>query len=68
MDYETKTDGYTIVDAQANYQLSLGAIDTQLYLNVDNITDELGFVHSSFIKDKAPLPGRNFRFGIRGYF
>ena len=66
--YETKTDGYTIVDAQANYQLSLGAIDTQLYLNVDNITDELGFVHSSFIKDKAPLPGRNFRFSIRGYF
>ncbi|MCK8116194.1 TonB-dependent receptor [Pseudoalteromonas sp. 2CM37A] len=66
--YETKTDGYTIVDAQANYQLSLGAIDTQLYLNVDNITDELGFVHSSFIKNKAPLPGRNFRFGIRGYF
>ena len=66
--YETKTDGYTIVDAQANYQLSLGAIDTQLYLNVDNITDELGLVHSSFIKDKAPLPGRNFRFGIRGYF
>ncbi len=66
--YETKTDGYTIVDAQANYQLSLGAIDTQLYLNIDNITDELGFVHSSFIKDKAPLPGRNFRFGIRGYF
>ncbi|TMO73986.1 TonB-dependent receptor [Pseudoalteromonas sp. S3785] len=66
--FETKTDGYTIVDAQANYQLSLGAIDTQLYLNVDNITDELGFVHSSFIKDKAPLPGRNFRFGIRGYF
>ncbi|MCK8131986.1 TonB-dependent receptor domain-containing protein [Pseudoalteromonas sp. 2CM28B] len=66
--YETKTDGYTIVDAQTNYQLSLGAIDTQLYLNIDNITDELGFVHSSFIKDKAPLPGRNFRFGIRGYF
>jgi len=66
--FETKTDSYTIVDAQANYQLSLGAIDTQLYLNVDNITDELGFVHSSFIKDKAPLPGRNFRFGIRGYF
>ena len=66
--FETKTDGYTIVDAQANYQLSLGAIDTQLYLNVDNITDELGFVHSSFIKDNAPLPGRNFRFGIRGYF
>ncbi|MBQ4798922.1 TonB-dependent receptor [Pseudoalteromonas sp. MMG006] len=66
--FETKTDGYTLFDAQANYQLGLGAIDAQLYLNVDNITDELGFVHSSFIKNKAPLPGRNFRFGIRGYF
>ncbi|AQQ01413.1 ligand-gated channel protein [Pseudoalteromonas aliena] len=66
--FETQTDGYTLFDAQANYQLGLGAVDAQLYINVDNITDELGFVHSSFIKDKAPLPGRNFRFGIRGYF
>jgi iron complex outermembrane receptor protein len=66
--FETKTDGYTLFDAQANYQLALGAVDAQLYLNVDNITDELGFVHTSFIKDTAPLPGRNFRFGIRGYF
>ncbi|WP_024612822.1 TonB-dependent receptor [Pseudoalteromonas sp. TB64] len=66
--FETKTDGYTLFDAQANYQLGLGAVDAQLYINVDNITDELGFVHTSFIKDTAPLPGRNFRFGIRGYF
>jgi iron complex outermembrane receptor protein len=66
--FETKTDGYTLFDAQVNYQLDLGPIDTQLYLNVDNISDELGFVHTSFIKDTAPLPGRNFRFGIRGYF
>ena len=66
--YETATDGYTLFDAQANYQLSVGPVDTQFYINVDNITDELGFVHSSFIKDQAPLPGRNFRIGLRGYF
>ncbi|MDI4667979.1 TonB-dependent receptor [Pseudoalteromonas shioyasakiensis] len=66
--YETKTDGYTLFDASANYQLDLGPVDTQLYINVDNLTDELGFVHSSFIKEKAPLPGRNFSLGIRGYF
>ena len=66
--YETKTEGYTLFDASANYQLDLGPVDTQLYINVDNITDELGFVHSSFIKEKAPLPGRNFSLGIRGYF
>lgn len=66
--YETKTDGYTLFDASANYQLDLGPVDTQLYINIDNLTDELGFVHSSFIKEKAPLPGRNFSLGIRGYF
>ena len=42
--------------------------NTQFYINVDNLTDELGFVHTSFIKDKAPLPGRNIRLGVRGYF
>lgn len=66
--YETATDSYTLFDAQANYQLTVGPVDTQFYINIDNITDELGFVHSSFIKDKAPLPGRNFRIGVRGYF
>ena len=66
--YETATDSYTLFDAQANYQLSVGPVDTQFYINIDNLTDELGFVHSSFIKDQAPLPGRNFRLGIRGYF
>ncbi|MFU2508804.1 TonB-dependent receptor [Pseudoalteromonas sp. ASV78] len=66
--YETATDGYTLFDAQANYQLTVGPVDTQFYINIDNITDELGFVHSSFIKDQTPLPGRNFRLGVRGYF
>jgi iron complex outermembrane receptor protein len=66
--YETNTDSYSLFDAQANYQLNVGQIETQLYINVDNITDELGFVHSSFIKEKAPLPGRNFSIGVRGYF
>lgn len=66
--YETTTESYTLFDASANYQLDLGQVDTQVYLNIENFTDELGFVHSSFIKEKAPLPGRNFSFGIRGYF
>lgn len=66
--YETTTESYTLFDASANYQLDLGQVDTQVYLKIENFTDELGFVHSSFIKEKAPLPGRNFSFGIRGYF
>ncbi|KAF7786008.1 iron complex outermembrane recepter protein [Pseudoalteromonas rubra] len=65
---ETKTDSYTLLDASFSYNFSLSGVDLVGYVNVDNITDELGFVHSSFIKEQAPLPGRNFKLGIRGYF
>ncbi len=66
--YETSTAGYTIVDASMQYDFSHQGIDFVGYLNLDNLTDELGFVHSSFIKDQAPLPGRNIKLGIRAYF
>jgi iron complex outermembrane receptor protein len=42
--------------------------DIVLYVKGQNLTDELGFVHSSFLKDDAPLPGRSFSVGIRGSF
>ncbi|OHU88044.1 MULTISPECIES: TonB-dependent receptor [Pseudoalteromonas] len=66
--YETTTSGYTIVDASVQYDFSHSGIDFVGYLNLDNLTDELGFVHSSFIKEQAPLPGRNVKLGIRAYF
>ncbi|WP_462151368.1 TonB-dependent receptor [Pseudoalteromonas xiamenensis] len=66
--YETKTASYTLFDASIQYDFNALNSDFVAYFNVDNITDELGFVHSSFIKDKAPLPGRNFKVGLRGYF
>jgi iron complex outermembrane receptor protein len=57
-----------LLNAGFSYDFSLSGVDLVGYVNVDNITDELGFVHSSFIKEQAPLPGRNFKLGIRGYF
>ncbi|WP_440056045.1 TonB-dependent receptor [Pseudoalteromonas sp. T1lg65] len=66
--YESATSSYTLVDLAASYEFSVSGSDLVAYFNADNLTDELGFVHSSFIKEQAPLPGRNFRFGIRGYF
>ena len=38
--------------------------------NVDgrNLTDELGRVHSSFLKEELPLPGRNIRFTLTTSF
>ncbi|WP_105189826.1 TonB-dependent receptor [Pseudoalteromonas sp. T1lg48] len=66
--FETETDAYTLVDFKVNYNFSLGQFDGVAYLQAQNLGDELGFVHTSFIKDEAPLPGRNFRLGIRAYF
>jgi iron complex outermembrane receptor protein len=66
--YETETVGYTLVDASVQYDFSNSGIDFVAYANLDNLTDELGFVHTSFIKTQAPLPGRNLKLGIRAYF
>ncbi|NSY32604.1 TonB-dependent receptor [Pseudoalteromonas sp. JC28] len=66
--YESETKGYTLVDMSFNYDFEFMGSDMVGYVNLDNLTDELGFVHSSFIKEQAPLPGRNIKLGIRGYF
>ena len=66
--YETTTDSYTLIDLSMQYDLALAGVDMLTYLNIDNITDELGFVHSSVIKEQAPLPGRNIRFGVKAFF
>ena len=66
--FETETDGYTLVDASITYDIPLGDIDLSVYLSGENLTDEEARVHTSFLKDIAPRPGRNFAFGVRGYF
>jgi iron complex outermembrane receptor protein len=67
-DYETQTDGYTIVSASFNYYLPLGDNDLTLYVKGNNLTNELAKVHSSFIKDVAPLPARSFVVGAKYNF
>ncbi|WP_159822312.1 TonB-dependent receptor [Colwellia sp. 20A7] len=67
-EYETSTDGYTLVDASVSYDLGILNHDVALYLKATNLTDTEARVHTSFIKDIAPRPGRSFALGIRGYF
>jgi iron complex outermembrane receptor protein len=62
---ETNTDGYTLIDAQVSYAINN---DLKIYLKGHNLTDEYARVHSSFLKDKAPLPARSFAVGISGNF
>ncbi|WP_394222373.1 TonB-dependent receptor [Alteromonas gracilis] len=66
--FETETDGYTLVDASITYDIPMGDIDLSVYLSGENLTDQEARVHTSFLKDIAPRPGRNFAFGVRGYF
>ena len=65
---ETATDAFTMVDVSANWYLSQGNLDYTVYGKVENLTDELAYVHQSFLKEITPLPGRNFVIGVRGQF
>ena len=65
---ETSTDSYTMVDANFNYYINGVGDDLTVYVKGQNLTDEHARVHSSFLKEVAPLPGRNFSVGIRGSF
>lgn len=66
--FETETEGYTFVNASLAFR-PLGE-DSPWSLRLDgrNLTDELGRVHSSFLKDELPLPGRNLRLTLQAAF
>jgi iron complex outermembrane receptor protein len=66
--YETDTDGYTMWSAAANYYLALDDLDMTFYLKGRNLTNEEGRVHSSYVKDEVPLPGRSVSLGVRARF
>jgi len=67
-DLETPTEGYDMLDLSIDYQLPLKTVDLTFFLRAKNLTDTEARVHTSFIKDVAPRPGRNFSLGIRGTF
>jgi len=66
--FETETNGYTLVDASISYNFPMFNHDMSVFLKGTNLTDTEARVHSSFLKDLAPRPGRSFAIGIRGTF
>jgi iron complex outermembrane receptor protein len=62
---ELPTEGYTFLNASLGYRFFLGRSVLDLVLRGTNLTDEEGRVHSSFLKDLVPLPGRDFRVNAR---
>jgi iron complex outermembrane recepter protein len=66
--FETETDGYTLLNASLAFRPGGEQGAWTLRLDGRNLTDELGRVHSSFLKDDLPLPGRNVRFTVTTSF
>ena len=69
-EFETPTRGYTRIDfdASRNFANADESLLTEVYFRVRNATDQLASAHTSFLKDFAPLPGRNIGFGVRLYW
>ena len=63
---ETRTPGYTMFNADFTWTMMLsGDRDLDFFVRGTNLLDEDARRHASFVKDRAPLPGRNFSIGIR---
>ena len=65
---ETATDGYTLFNASVGYRFIFGGRIVDLLLRGRNLTDEEARVHTSFLKNFAPLPGRNVTLSARFWF
>ena len=65
---ETDTPGYTLIGADLAYHFSLGRVAYELFARGTNLANEDARLSTSFLKDIAPLPGRNLTFGLRASF
>ena len=66
--YELPTDGYTLVNLAATWRPGGEDHGLSVQLRADNVTNEEARLHTSFLKDVAPLPGRNIKLTLRGEF
>lgn len=67
--YETRTNGYDMLNATLSYRFDLGGTRrVEFYVRGTNLLDELAFSHTSFVKDQSPLRGRSIAFGMRHSF
>lgn len=65
---ETASRGYTMFDASVGYRLFRGDMVHELLLSGTNLNDALALNHASFLKEVAPLPGRDVRLTYRVSF
>jgi iron complex outermembrane recepter protein len=58
--FEDPTDSYTMLNATVGYRFFAGPTVHDIIFRATNLTNEEARNHVSFLKDLAPLPGRDF--------
>lgn len=66
--FETATKGYTMVNASIGFNPFGADNETSITLSANNIFDVNARRHASFLKDYAPLAGRDLRVTLRAGF
>lgn len=62
---ETATPGYGMLNLGLAYRGTAQGQSWQLYAKANNLTNRLAYAHTSFIKEAAPLMGRNITVGVK---
>jgi iron complex outermembrane receptor protein len=65
---EDDTDGYALLGLTLGYCLETRHATYDFFVRGANLTDEEARLHTSFLKEIAPLPGRAFTAGVRATF
>lgn len=67
-EFELPTDAFFLLSAGLSYKHPIKGLDLDFYVRGTNLTDEEARLHTSFLKEIAPLPGRGVLFGVRAEF
>lgn len=65
---ELATDAFYLVNAGVMYEIPKDSRNYRLYLRGRNLLDQDARLHTSFLKERAPMPGRNVIAGVQALF
>lgn len=65
---EVPTDGYTMLDAAVSYRVRLGSSQMEWFVRGTNLLNVDARLHTSFLKEIAPLGRRGAMIGVRASF
>ena len=65
---ESETPDYTLLNLRGSYAIPQGDNLLELFIEGNNLTDELAYISTSFRKEQAPMPGRSVNVGLKYSF